>query len=268
MTLTLGTGPLAAGAPDTTNYALDGPQHKLLFSPFPRRIRALLAGQTVLDSERAMLLHESNIFPVLYVPVDDISMELFTKTDLTTHCPFKGDASYWTITVGDRIAENAAWGYEAPISGASWLRGYVAIESNRMDQWFDEDDEIFGHIRDPYHRVDARPTSRRYQVRIDGTIVADTTKAFVVSETGAPNRHYIPVDDIRTDGFTRSDTTTHCPHKGDSVYWSHNESNTKDSITKDVAWSYPEPLEEATRVAGYWCFDGPNVTVERMAAED
>ncbi|MGI9599476.1 MAG: DUF427 domain-containing protein, partial [Acidimicrobiales bacterium] len=96
MTLTLGTGPLAAGAPDTTNYTLDGPQHKLLFSSFPRRIRATLAGQTIIDSENAMLLHESNIFPVLYVPKSDASMELLTETDHSTHCPFKGDASYWT----------------------------------------------------------------------------------------------------------------------------------------------------------------------------
>ncbi|MGH1492795.1 MAG: DUF427 domain-containing protein [Acidimicrobiales bacterium] len=259
MTLTLGTGPLAAGAPDTTNYKLDGPQHKLLFSAFPRRIRAVLAGQTIVDSERVMLLHESNIFPVLYIPEDDVSMELLTKTDLSTHCPFKGDASYWTITAGDIVAENAAWGYEAPIDSALWLRGYIAVEWSSMDQWFDEDDEIFGHIRDPYHRVDARPTSRRYQVSIDGQLVADTTSAFIVSETGGPNRHYIPAADIRTDKFTRSDTTTHCPHKGDTVYWSH-----RDTQTVDVAWSYPKPLEEATRVAGHWCFDGPNVEVTRL----
>jgi uncharacterized protein (DUF427 family) len=128
-----------------------------------------------------------------------------------------------------------------------------------MDQWFDEDDEIFGHIRDPYHRVDARPTSRHFQVRIDGHLVADTTSAFVVSETGGPNRYYIPPADIQTAEFTRSETTSHCPHKGDTVYWHHIGTE-----TSDVAWSYPAPLEEATRVAGYWCFDGPNVEVARL----
>lgn len=259
MTLTLGTGPLAAGAPDTTNYRLDGPQHKLLFSPFPRRIRAVLAGRAIADSERAMLLHESNIFPVVYLPQDDVAMELLTMTDRTTHCPFKGDASYWTITAGDTVAADAAWSYETPIESAAWLQGYLAIEWSRMDRWFDEDDEIFGHIRDPYHRVDARPTSRHIQVRIDGRVVADTTSAFVVSETGAANRHYIPSADVRADEFTRSETTTHCPHKGDSVYWHHDESG-----TIDVAWSYPTPLEEASRVAGHWCFDGPNVEIARI----
>ena len=259
MTLTLGTGPLAAGAPTATNYVLDGPQHKLLFTAFPRRIRATLAGETIVDSERAMLLHESNIFPVVYVPMDDVSTQLLSKTDLSTHCPFKGDASYWTISAGDTVAENAVWGYENPLEAASWLQGYVAIEWGRMDHWYDEDDEIFGHIRDPYHRVDARPTSRRYQVRIDGHLVADTTDAFVVSETGADNRIYIPPADVRTDQLTRSDTATHCPHKGDTVYWHHIETD-----SHDVAWSYPAPLEEATRVAGYLCFDGPNVELTRV----
>ena len=259
MTLTLGTGPLAAGAPDTTNYILDRPQHKLLFSPFLRRIRATLGGETIVDSEHAMLLHESNIFPVLYFPVSDVSTDLLTKTDQSTHCPFKGDASYWTITAGDTVAENAAWSYEKPLDAASWLNGYLAIEWSCMDQWFDEDDEIFGHIRDPYHRVDARPTSRHLQVAIDGRVVADTTGAFVVSETGGPNVHYIPPADVRTDEFTQSETTTQCPHKGATLYWHHAESQ-----TQDVAWSYPEPLEEASRIAGYWCFDGPNVEVVRI----
>ncbi len=259
MTLTLGTGPLAAGAPETTNYALDGPQHKILFSPFPRRIRAMFGGETIVDSERAMLLHESNIFPVVYVPEGDVATELLTKTDLSTHCPFKGDASYWTVNAGDKEAENAVWGYETPIESASWLKGYVAVEWATMDHWFDEDDEIFGHIRDPYHRVDARPTSRRIQVRIDGHLVADTTNAFVVSETGGPNVYYIPSADIETDGFAKSGTTSHCPHKGDTVYFNHVATE-----SPDIAWSYPAPLEEATRVAGHWSFNGPNVEVERI----
>ncbi|MEL7159074.1 MAG: DUF427 domain-containing protein [Actinomycetota bacterium] len=231
----------------------------MLFSSFPRRIRGVLAGKTVVDSERVMLLHESNIFPVLYFPTDDLSMELLTKTDHSTHCPFKGDATYWTITAGDTVAENAAWSYDTPIETAPWLHGYVAIEWGRMDHWYDEDDEIFGHIRDPYHRVDARPTSRRYQVSIGGHLIADTTNAFVVSETGGPNRIYIPPADVRTDQLTLSDTTTHCPHKGDTAYWHHNGTG-----SHDVAWTYPAPLEEASRVIGHFCFDGPNVELNRI----
>lgn len=254
MTLTLGTGPLASGAPHTANYALDGPDNKLLFTSFPRRIRGEVGGQTIVDSDHAMLLHESNIFPVLYFPEAEVAMRLLSRTEHSSHCPFKGEASYWTITTEASRAPNAAWSYTKPTAGAAFLQGYVAIEWAAMDHWFDEDDEIFGHIRDPYHRVDARPTSRRIEVRLDGRVVADTTSGFVVSETGGPNRHYVPAVDVRTEEFTRSETTTHCPHKGDTVYWHH-----RDTGSEDVAWSYPAPLEEATRIAGHWCFDGPNV---------
>lgn len=259
MTLTLGIAPLSHQAPTTANYRFDGPRNRVLFTPFPRRLRARLGGVEVLDTEAAMLLHESGIFPQVYVPVGDVAMQHLAKTDLSTHCPYKGDASYWTVSAGGRTEENAVWGYEAPIESAAFIEGYVAFEGGRMDQWFDEDDEIFGHIRDPFHRVDARPTSRRYVVRIGDETVADTTAAFVVSETGFDNRIYIPAADVATDRFDRSTTTTHCPHKGDSVYWSHAASG-----TTDVAWSYPEPLEEALRVAGYWSFDGEGVVVDRL----
>jgi uncharacterized protein (DUF427 family) len=92
------------------------------------------------------------------------------------------------------------------------------------------------------------------QVRIAGNPVADTTSAFVVSETGFSNRFYIPSADVETAEFRASGTTSHCPHKGDASYWS-----LADDSALDVAWSYPNPLEEATRVADYWSFDGPSV---------
>ncbi len=66
-----------------------------------------------------MLLHESNVFPLLDVPVGNVSMNLLTKTEHSTDCPFRGDASHWTITAGDQVAENAAWGYETPLDTAS-----------------------------------------------------------------------------------------------------------------------------------------------------
>lgn len=110
----------------------DGPQHKLLLTAFPRRIRATLARQTIVDSERAMLLHEQQYLPRPRFPMDDVSAELLTRTDNSTHCPFKGDASDWTVSVGDIVADNTAWGYESPIEGVPWLQAYVAVEWDRM----------------------------------------------------------------------------------------------------------------------------------------
>ena len=258
MTLTLFNGPLAPGAPKSVNYEIDGPQHKILFSPFPRRIRATYAGETLVDTEAAMLLHESNILPMLYVPVGDVRFDLLRKTEFSTHCPFKGDASYWTITAHGHTTENAVWAYETPVEEAPWLEGYVAMYWDRLDQWFDEDEEVFDHLRDPYHRVDIRPTSRRVLVSIGGRVVAETTEAKVLSETGFPNRYYVPATDVRTDWFEKSRTTSHCPYKGDSEYWTLVGDNRID----DIAWSYPKPLDESARVIDHWSFDGDGVVVD------
>ena len=186
MSLTFPGGPLAAGsgAPGDVNYAIDGPMHRLLMHPFPRRVRATLGGETVLDTTRGVLLHESNILPRFYLPLADVQGELLERTDHSTHCPFKGDASYWTVRAGDRVAENAVWTYEAPIDTARWLQGLVSVYHEAMDAWFDEDEELPGHLRDPYHRVDARRSSRVVEVRAGDTVVARSERPVVVGETG------------------------------------------------------------------------------------
>lgn len=258
MSLTLGGGPLAAKGRGQTNYEIEGPKNKILFAPFPRRVRALVGDQTVLDTDRGMLLHETNILPQLYVPFDDLRSELLTSTDRSTHCPYKGDAVYWTITVGDDSRENAVWGYPTPTTDAQWLAGYAALYWDRVDTWLDEDQEVRGHLTDPYHRVDIRPTSRAVTVAIGGAVVAQSSRALVVSETGLPNRYYVPTADIETERFEQSATTTHCPYKGDTEYWSLGND-------QDVAWSYPTPLDESTAIAGHWSFLGDNVEVEAVS---
>ena len=149
MTLTLGIAPLSHQAPTTANYRFDGPKNLVLCTPFPRRLRAQLGGVEVLDTEAAMLLHESGIFPQVYVPVADVAMAHLSKTDLSTHCPYKGDASYWTVAAGGKVEENAVWGYEAPIESAAFIEGYVAFEWTRMDRWFDEDDGLVRAFQKP-----------------------------------------------------------------------------------------------------------------------
>jgi uncharacterized protein (DUF427 family) len=203
----------------------------LLFDPFPRRVRAYLGGELVLDTCRGMLLHESNMMVQLYVPDDDVRAKL-TPTDHTTHCPFKGDASYWTVTAGERTAENAVWGYQEPIAEASWLRGYVAVYWTAMDAWFDEDEETHAHLRDPYHRVDVRRTSRHVQVRAHGQSIAQTRHALLVSETGLPNRYYLPLHDVPAELLEVSPTHSYCPYEGRASYYTV-------AGVPDAAWYYP-----------------------------
>ena len=258
MTLTFPGAPLASEPPITTNYAIDGPRHRLLLHPFPRRVRARFAGEVVLDSTHGALLHESNILPRLYVPFEDIRVDLLERTDHTTHCPFKGDASYWSVRVGDRVAENAVWTYESPIAEASWLLGLVSVYPERMDAWLDEDEEVTG-LRDPYHRVDARRSSRRIEVRAGGEVLARSERPVVVAETGLPLRFYLPREDVSAE-LRPSDTTATCPYKGRASYWS------LDGI-EDVAWSYEEPLESILAARDMVCFDASKVEVSELALD-
>ncbi len=256
MSLTLGGGPLAARPPATANYTVEGPAHRLLWHPFPRRIRALFGEATVLDTDRAALLHETGLLPQLYVPTDDVDEGLLQPTDHRTHCPFKGDARYASVRAGERIAENAVWSYPAPLGPARWLAGHLALYWDAVDAWFDEDEEVFGHIRDPYHRVDVRPTSRRVRVTAADTEVADTRGALLLSETGLPNRYYLPARDVRTELLAPSATHTVCPYKGQASYRTLLAGETR---VADVAWHYPQPLEDARRIAGYYCFHAEGV---------
>lgn len=254
MTLTLGRMPLgSSGSPDV-NYTVDGPRHRILFDHFPRRVRATFNGETVFDTTAGRLLHESNLMPVLYVPEGDVRTDLLVPTDESTHCPFKGDANYWSIVVGDRTAENAVWGYPGTLEGAEWLAGHLAFYWDRLDAWFDEDEQVFGHLRDPFHRVDARRSSRRVVVRRGDEVLAESTHAVVISETGLPNRWYVPVDDVVAD-LTSSTTRSHCPYKGWASYWSM-----RDGSGTDIAWSYPAPFSDAAPAAGHVCFLADGIT--------
>lgn len=262
MTLTLGGGPLATSPPQTANYRIEGPAHRLLWHEFPRRVRGLFAGEVVVDSDEAKLLHESNLLPQLYVPHSDVRQDLLEPSEHRTHCPFKGDASYHSVRVGDRVAENAVWSYPSPTSDAAWLAGHVAVYWGAMDAWFDEGEEVFGHIRDPYHRVDIRDTPRHVRVTAGDEVVAETRRAKLLSETGLPNRYYVPSDDVRAELLEPSATHTVCPYKGTASYRSL---RVGDRVIADAAWSYETPLDGARAIAGHLCFVAEGV---RTVADD
>lgn len=261
MSLTIADGPLAnprRGA-GQTNYRIDGPAHALFCSPFPRRVRALSAGCTVLDSERGTLVHETGLLPQLYVPEADVAMDKLQASEHASHCPFKGDAAYWHLRSGERRAENAAWAYPRPRESAAWLRGLIAFYWQSLDQWFDENEEVFGHLRDPFHRVDARAASHRVKVTAGGETVAESGAAMLVSETGLPNRYYIPHADVRSGVLAASATRTVCPYKGEASY---RNLRIGDNTIEDAAWVYLDPLPDAAKIAGLLCFHADGITVE------
>ena len=256
MTLTLGDGPLGGRPGGTFNFELDGaPQHRIYFQDYPRRLRAVIGGRVVLDSIRGRLLHETGIPPVPYLPLEDFAADLLERTDHSTHCPFKGDASYWTIRVGDRVEENAVWTYEDPKPEAAWLRGYAAVYWDKADRWLLEEEPVFGHLRDPVHRVDVHESSRPVTVTAGGTVVARSDRPKLRFETGLPPRVYVPAADLAPGVLSAAATRTVSPYKGEATYWSLPDA-------EDAAWSYEAPLPEAIKVQGHVSFLHDDVQVE------
>ena len=112
-----------------------------------------------------MLLHESGLQPIYYFPPEDVRTDVLEPSDRHTRCPKKGDASYYTIRVGDRVVENGAWYYPEPLDGAPPIKDLIAFYLDRMDRWLEEDEEVGVHPRDPYHRIDILTTDRHVRSR-------------------------------------------------------------------------------------------------------
>jgi uncharacterized protein (DUF427 family) len=260
MALTKGSGPFGEERSGEFNFEPQPPRdHALYIEETPKRVRAAFGGETVADSRRVKMLHETGYLPVYYFPKEDVRADLLEKSEHTTHCPFKGNASYWNVRVGDRIAGNAAWGYPEPTDTSPIPADHVAFYWDRMDAWFEEDEEVFVHPHDPYHRVDVLDSSRKVTVRVGGEVVAETQRPKLLFETSLPTRYYIPPEDVRRELLVPSDTVTGCPYKGDASYYSARVDGER---VEDVAWTYPEPRPEAQKVRDHLCFYDEKVEVE------
>ncbi len=256
MSLSLGTGPLAGQPGGAFNFDLsDAPAHRIFFADYPRRLRALVGDRVVLDTTAAKLLYETGILPVPYLPLEDFDQELLERTEHTTHCPFKGEATYWTVRAGDEQLENAVWAYEDPLPEAGWLNGYGALYWNKASAWFVEEEPVLGHLKDPFHRVDVHESSRRVKITSDGTVVARSERPKLLFETGMPARVYVPRADVAAGVLAPADKRTVCPYKGQASYWSL-------PGIADAAWSYEAPLPEAIKVQGHVCFDAEGVEID------
>ena len=122
--------------------------YRIVIEPNPAPIRAILRGETVVDSTRALVMHETRLPPVFYFPREDVRMDLLVPSDRRTNCPFKGNASYWSLDVGGTKKENAVWSYEDPYDEASSVKGYLALDWNSIDTWLDGDTELVEPPRD------------------------------------------------------------------------------------------------------------------------
>lgn len=186
-------------------------------------MRAVVDGAVVVDSRAPRMLFASQAMPQWWFPADDVVDEA-TK-----------------VRTGDDAL----------------LDGLVALPEDAEVTWWEDDQEVLGHPRDPYHRVDTRRTEERVVVRVGDTVVAETTHAVKLYETGLPVRYYVPEQDVADGVLGPSGLHTTCPYKGVASYRSASADGT---TVGDAAFCYPEPLGETLQVRGMLCFLADGVT--------
>jgi uncharacterized protein (DUF427 family) len=223
--------------------------------PSAKRVRVYLGGRVAADTRHPVLVWEIPYYPAYYFPAGDVTAEL-VPTGETEHSPSRGDAVLYDVRVGDAVAAGAARRY--PDSPLEALRDLVRFEWDAMGEWLEEDEPVYTHPRDPYHRVDILASSRHVRVEVDGVTVADSRRSSILFETGLPARYYLPLSDIRTGLLTPTDTVTHCPYKGAATYWSVDAGQ---GPRADLVWAYRAPLPESQKVAGLACFYNEKVEI-------
>jgi uncharacterized protein (DUF427 family) len=255
MSLTAGTGPFGKRPAGRFNFEPQPPGAAVFWEPVATRVRGLLADEVVVDSRAAYLLHETGHLPVYYFPAGDVQADILVPSSTGSTCPYKGDASYYSLQVGDRFVADAVWEYRAPIEPVSFISGYRALYWNRLDEWFVEGQRAVAHPRDPYHRIDVYDSRQHIRVLLDGQCLAESNRAKGLFETGLPPRWYLPAEDVRVDLLEPSQTVTRCAYKGEPAHF-HALGH------KDVAWTYRDPLWDGERVRDLIAFYNERVDLE------
>ncbi len=227
------------------------PGYVVFMMPSPKRLRVKVGNITVADTVEGMVMQESDHLPVYYFPIKDVGEEFLMLSSTKTDSPFKGSATHYSLNTGITLVEDAGWRYLEPVEGCPPIADYMAFYWNKMNHWYEEDEEIFVHARDPYRRIDCLPSSRHVQVVVDGEIVADSRRGTFLFETGMPTRYYLPIADTRLELLSASRYISGCPYKGIANYY-HLTVNGKRH--ENMVWYYPDPVHEADRIKGLVCF--------------
>ena len=222
-----------------------------LAEPTNRWIRVRLDGELVADSRRAMLYVQygpgplpRTFLPTYFVPADDLQPGV-----LTDRSEDDAGMTTWTVEAGGRRVPRGAWMHIEPPPPLEALAGLITF-SWRDLTWFEEEEQLQAHARDPHKRVDVAPSSRHVRVELDGQLLAESTRPLLRFETTLPPRYYLPADDVVAD-LVPSETVSVCPYKGVARWWS---ARVGDRLVDDLVWSYPTPIAENPRIAGLLCF--------------
>ena len=256
-----GRGPHFPILDTITQYDFE-PGYVVFTMPSPKRLRVKVGELIVADSAEALVLQESDHLPVYYFPIKDVDESFLMPSTTRTECPYKGVASHYSLNTGVTLVQDAGWRYLEPVKGCPPIADYMGFYWSKMDHWYEEDEEIFVHARDPFRRVDCLPSSRRVEIVVEDEKVADSRKGVFLFETGHPTRYYLPISDTRLELLSPSRYISRCPYKGIASYY-HLTVNGKRH--ENMVWYYSEPVHESARIKGLVCFF--NELVDRILVD-
>jgi uncharacterized protein (DUF427 family) len=224
--------------------------------PVPRRVRGTLGGVTVFDTIRALYVWEWPFYPQYYLPLADVLPEVLVD-EQKSHPSRRGPVSSFGLSAGGLSRPGVGKLHTGEV--VAELAGTVHFDWQALDGWYEEDEEVFVHPRNPYTRVDALRSTRTVRIELDGVVLAESSSPVMVFETGLPTRYYLNRTEVDFDVLEPSDTVSSCPYKGMTTgYWSV---RTGGSIAADLAWSYDFPTRQLLPIAGLIAFYNEKVDV-------
>jgi uncharacterized protein (DUF427 family) len=224
--------------------------------PAPRRVRAEFSGEVVLDTTEARYVWEWPNYPQYYIPVADVQPGVLVDEQHAQKLRL-GTARRHGLRIGDNSRPGCARVYGD--DAANGIAGTVRFDWDALDAWFEEDEEIFVHPRNPYTRVDALRSTRAVRIELDGVVLAESSSPVMVFETGLPTRYYLNRTEVNLDHLLPTATVTSCPYKGKtSGYWSVRIGET---VHPDLAWAYDFPTRQLQPIAGLIAFYNEKVDV-------
>ncbi len=226
--------------------------------PAPRRVRGYLDDVLVFDTVSARYVWEFPYYPQYYIPFTDVRADLLRDEQHAQKVQF-GASRVYSLVGSSTTHESAARVFD---DGDGVVAGLVRFEWASL-AWFEEDEPIYGHPRNPYVRVDALRTHRHVTVDLDGVRLADTHSPVLLFETGLPTRYYIDQTDVTFGHLEPSSTQTLCPYKGvTSGYWSVRSGGRSDGVAHtDLAWTYHSPLPAVAPIANMIAFYNEKVDI-------
>lgn len=216
--------------------------------PAPRRVRGYFGNTLVFDTTGARYVWEAPYYPQYYIPISDVRRDYLLDEEHPQRVQL-GPSRMHSLTSGGRTTTSAARVFDT--ESDSPVAGYVRFEWHALD-WFEEDEQIIAHPRNPYVRVDVLRSHRHIKVEIDGVVLAETRSPVLLFETGLPTRYYVDRTDVAFEHLEETNTQSVCPYKGiTSRYWS---ARVGDALHPDIAWSYEYPAIQVAPITGLVAF--------------